>query len=425
MPSVDYDYGPQGSRTLPNTANAFKDEDEAAAALAGGGEPPHPLLPESFGSHAPARPRQRSTTLASEPRTDSDEPPEHLPKIEAGSTSPTAYPNWHVLADREVELAGLTDADRLDGVLADPASAASLREFAAHLPDPRATLLLSLYGDLLTFSNQATQLRLASSAISSSYFLANSPLRLSLNISQRGPVLAAVYRAATVGHGLTEPLQAIRREIAEQVLDVWVQESVTKQLSERLGLWQPGTGWTGRLIVEGAGPMARSDGLSESFCLTDPNSHDNTIVAASEGFSSVTGYPVAEIVGRNCRFLQGPGSSPTSVKKLRDALARGERITQTVFNCESLRGSFGFAVRASHSPLPSFPVRPPRRDALLQPRLPEPAPRCARQGLLDPWRTDRRHGHHAADPAGDELDWATASIQLLEHGAGSARQIAS
>ncbi|KWU41985.1 hypothetical protein RHOSPDRAFT_3081, partial [Rhodotorula sp. JG-1b] len=72
--------------------------------------------------------------------------------------------------------------------------------------------------------------------------------------------------------------------------------------------------------------------LTESFCLTDPSLHDNTIVAASEGFAMVTGYPVPEIVGRNCRFLQGPGTSPASVKPLREALLRGERVTWTVFN---------------------------------------------------------------------------------------------
>ncbi|GAA5977402.1 hypothetical protein JCM10908_004965 [Rhodotorula pacifica] len=263
---------------------------------------------------------------------DSAQPLEHLPKLEEGSTDPTAYPNWHVLADREVELSRLNNGDRLDAVLADPEASESLRAFAATLPDPRASLLLSLYTDLAAFSSQAANLRLASSAISKSYFLANSPMRLSLNISQRGPTLAVLYRTAAVGHGLNEPLQAIKREVDEQVLELWVQETAIKKFKERLGMWQTGAGWTGRLVIGGAGPEERSDGLTESFCLTDPSLHDNTIVAASEGFAMVTGYPVPEIVGRNCRFLQGPGTSPASVKPLREALLKGERVTWTVFN---------------------------------------------------------------------------------------------
>ena len=262
-------------------------------------------------------------------------PLDHLPKLEQGSTDPTAYPNWHVLAEREVELARLNSGDRLDAVLGDPQASESLRAFAATLPDARKSLLLSLYTDLLAFSSQAATLRLASSAISSSYFLANSPLRLSLDISQRGPTLAVLYRTAAVGHGLNEPLQAIKREVDEQILELWVQETAIKKLNERLGMWQVGVGWTGRSVAAGAGtPDERTDGLTESFCLTDPSLHDNTIVAASEGFAMVTGYPVPEIVGRNCRFLQGPGTSPASVKPLREALLRGERVTWTVFNCE-------------------------------------------------------------------------------------------
>ncbi|GAA5985277.1 hypothetical protein JCM10908_002599 [Rhodotorula pacifica] len=263
---------------------------------------------------------------------ESGQPLEHLPTLEEGSTDPTAYPNWHVLADREVELSRLNHGDRLDAVLADPEAAESLRAFAASLPDQRASLLLSLYSDLAAFSSQAANLRLASSALSRSYFLANSPLRLSLGISQRGPTLAVLYRTAAVGHGLNEPLQAIKREVDEQILELWVQETSIKKLKDRLGMWQAGAGWTGRLVIGGAGPEERCDGLTESFCLTDPSLHDNTIVAASEGFAMVTGYPVPEIVGRNCRFLQGPGTSPASVKPLREALLKGERVTWTVFN---------------------------------------------------------------------------------------------
>lgn len=343
MPSVDvaHPYKP------PSGLDGIPGSDEETAALIksvaesqhGGSPVQHQYQEEAFGESvklatATAHPLTLSSARHQTAFEDS-QPLEHLPKLEAGSTDPTAYPNWHVLAEREVELARLNSGDRLDTVLADPDTAESLRAFAASLPDPRASLLLSLYNDLLAFSAQAATLRLASSAISSSYFLANSPLRLSLNIAQRGPTLAVLYRTAAVGHGLNEPLQAIKREVDEQVLELWVQETSIKKLNARLGMWQVGAGWTGRLVLEEGGPNARSDGLTESFCLTDPNLHDNTIVAASEGFAAVTGYPVPEIVGRNCRFLQGPGTSPASVKPLRDALLRGERVTWTVFNCEA------------------------------------------------------------------------------------------
>ncbi|KMO33703.1 hypothetical protein VQ02_20270, partial [Methylobacterium variabile] len=40
--------------------------------------------------------------------------------------------------------------------------------------------------------------------------------------------------------------------------------------------------------------------------ITDPNQPDNPIVFVNNAFSKLTGYAHTEILGRNCRFLQGP-----------------------------------------------------------------------------------------------------------------------
>lgn len=49
-------------------------------------------------------------------------------------------------------------------------------------------------------------------------------------------------------------------------------------------------------------------GLAEVYCLTDPSVQDNPIVYASEEFYKTTGYGREYVIGRNCRFLQGPKS---------------------------------------------------------------------------------------------------------------------
>lgn len=48
--------------------------------------------------------------------------------------------------------------------------------------------------------------------------------------------------------------------------------------------------------------------IGEVFCLTNPRLPDHPIVLVSDGFCRLTGYPRDQIVGRNCRFLQGPSS---------------------------------------------------------------------------------------------------------------------
>lgn len=73
-------------------------------------------------------------------------------------------------------------------------------------------------------------------------------------------------------------------------------------------------------------------GLAEVYCLTDPSIQENPIIYASEEFYRTTGYGRDYVIGRNCRFLQGPKSSHSSVKRLIDALATGKEVCETILN---------------------------------------------------------------------------------------------
>ena len=52
--------------------------------------------------------------------------------------------------------------------------------------------------------------------------------------------------------------------------------------------------------------------------VTDPNQQDNPVVLANQAFLDMTGYSAEEVVGRNCRFLQGPETETQALKCLRD-----------------------------------------------------------------------------------------------------------
>lgn len=58
--------------------------------------------------------------------------------------------------------------------------------------------------------------------------------------------------------------------------------------------------------------------------ITDPRQPDNPIIFCNKAFSTLTGYSMDELIGRNCRLLQGPETDPKAVESLREAVA-GER----------------------------------------------------------------------------------------------------
>ena len=66
--------------------------------------------------------------------------------------------------------------------------------------------------------------------------------------------------------------------------------------------------------------------------LSDPRLPDNPIVYASPGFYKLTGYTQDQVLGRNCRFLQGPATDPRAVDIIRKAVATGADATTCLLN---------------------------------------------------------------------------------------------
>ncbi|MFB6243291.1 MAG: PAS domain-containing protein, partial [Halobaculum sp.] len=57
--------------------------------------------------------------------------------------------------------------------------------------------------------------------------------------------------------------------------------------------------------------------------ITDPKQSDNPIIYVNDRFERVTDYPPEEVLGRNCRFLQGERTAPDQVAALRQAVSDG------------------------------------------------------------------------------------------------------
>jgi PAS domain S-box-containing protein len=69
-----------------------------------------------------------------------------------------------------------------------------------------------------------------------------------------------------------------------------------------------------------------------SIVLTNPTIPGNPIVYVNDAFERATGYARAGAVGRNCRFLQGKGTDPASVRRLGEAVRDEREVMLDILN---------------------------------------------------------------------------------------------
>ena len=60
--------------------------------------------------------------------------------------------------------------------------------------------------------------------------------------------------------------------------------------------------------------------------LTDPGQEDNPIVWVNDYFCEFTGYAWADVLGRNCRFLQGTDRDQPGRRAICQAVGAGEDV---------------------------------------------------------------------------------------------------
>ena len=66
--------------------------------------------------------------------------------------------------------------------------------------------------------------------------------------------------------------------------------------------------------------------------ITNPALPDNPIVFANDAFQRLTGYDRDELMGRNCRFLQGSQTDQDTIRRLREAVETGTDISVDILN---------------------------------------------------------------------------------------------
>ena len=110
--------------------------------------------------------------------------------------------------------------------------------------------------------------------------------------------------------------------------------------------------------VSGSGPAGVIDQHHDIFfaavertrmpmIVTDPHQPDNPIIFANRAFIRMTGYTVEELIGNNCRFLQGPDTDRDTVSEVRDAVMEHREFATEILNYRKDGSSFWNALFVS------------------------------------------------------------------------------
>jgi PAS domain S-box-containing protein len=81
--------------------------------------------------------------------------------------------------------------------------------------------------------------------------------------------------------------------------------------------------------------------------VTNPRKPDNPVVFANQAFLQMTGYAMEEVVGNNCRFMQGPETDPATVAEMRLAIRERRDIALEILNYRKNGSTFWNALFVS------------------------------------------------------------------------------
>ena len=128
-------------------------------------------------------------------------------------------------------------------------------------------------------------------------------------------------------HGLQEQLEkfktTIRTEIAAPKAEELI-DAICGHENQYTPLPMPsGFGPVKTLMEPDFRLMSALSGSQQNFAISDPTLPDNPIVYVSQGFLDLTGYQLDQVLGRNCRFLQGPGTDQSAVDVIRKGISEG------------------------------------------------------------------------------------------------------
>lgn len=74
------------------------------------------------------------------------------------------------------------------------------------------------------------------------------------------------------------------------------------------------------------------DSVDMGVVISNPHLEDNPLIYVNEQFLADSGYSAEEVVGKNCRFLQGPETCPDASRAISSAVRARTNIEIDILN---------------------------------------------------------------------------------------------
>ncbi|CAO1634918.1 unnamed protein product [Sympodiomycopsis kandeliae] len=229
----------------------------------------------------------------------------------------TSKPITKIERDMDWSMRRLLSENVFQQLLDDPLGR---HRFRAFLQSEGSEGVLDFYFDLSQYQEQSNNLKQTTEALYDLYVAEDSESHMQLPDQYNDELYNSLRRAFDVQVSLNPMQEHVRQKLYKDQFQRFIRAMLIEQNKVKLGVF-------------GDDNDESYTGLGDCFCLTNPRAGtENPIVLVSPGFVEVTGYPTRSILGRNCRFLQGPGTNPDSVQRIRDALNAGRPITELLLN---------------------------------------------------------------------------------------------
>ncbi|WWC92025.1 uncharacterized protein L201_006979 [Kwoniella dendrophila CBS 6074] len=170
---------------------------------------------------------------------------------------------------------------------------------------PGSKQLLNYYKDLRAYVTLFDEVKAVGSGLQDIYF-----------DKQRNPQDSLPFRPSSYVSSLTSVslgMHTAQEEATDRLYSIEFKRFITGKLTEQA-----------KARLQFIPDHKKRGDLGEVFCIADPRLPDQPLVLISDAFCRLSEYPRDLLIGRNCRFLQGPETDKTAVRALRVAIEAGQ-----------------------------------------------------------------------------------------------------